>query len=60
MSQLKITLTRSPIGMVKKHQATLEALGLRRLHQSRTLTATPQVMGMVRQINYLLDIEEIG
>ena len=60
MSQVKVTLRKSPIGMVKKHRPTLEALGLRRLNQSKTFEATPQVMGMVKQLDYVLEVEEVN
>jgi len=35
---LKITLVRSPIGYSKRQKRTVEALGLRRLHQSVLVT----------------------
>ena len=31
---LKITLVKSPIGAVPEHKATVEALGLKKLHQT--------------------------
>ncbi len=59
MSTLKITLKKSCAGRLQKHKKTAEALGLRRIRQSVTLTETPQIMGMVRKISYMLDVERV-
>ncbi|MCK5540677.1 MAG: 50S ribosomal protein L30, partial [Deltaproteobacteria bacterium] len=53
MSTLKITLMRSCAGRLEKHRKTAEALGLRKIRQSVTLTDTPQIAGMVRKISYM-------
>ena len=59
MSTLKITLKRSCAGRLQKHKKTAEALGLRKIRQSVTLTETPQIAGMVRKISYLVDVERV-
>ncbi len=59
MSTLKITLKKSCAGRLEKHKKTAEALGLRKIRQSVTLTETPQITGMVRKISYLVDVEKI-
>jgi large subunit ribosomal protein L30 len=58
--QIRITLTRSPIGRKPKHRATVAALGLRRLNQSVVRPADESVMGMIRSIDYLVDVEELA
>jgi large subunit ribosomal protein L30 len=58
MSTLKITLKKSCNGRLDKHKKTVEALGLRKIHQSVTLTETPQIVGMVNKISYMLDVEK--
>ena len=57
---LKITLVRSPIGYNKRQKRTLEALGLRRLHQSVLKPDNPAIRGMVRKINHLVNFEEVA
>jgi len=42
---------------LKKHKRTLEALGLRRPHHSVIHNDTPQIRGMVAQVNYLVRVE---
>jgi ribosomal protein L30 len=56
---LKITLVRSPIGYKKYQGITAKSLGLRRLNYSVIHEATPQIVGMVNQINHLLKVEEV-
>ena len=55
---LKITQIRSKIGYKPKARATLEALGLRKIHQTVELPDIPSVRGMIQKINYLLKVEE--
>ncbi len=56
--RLKLTLMRSPAGRLDRHQACVRGLGLRRLHQTVELEDTPSIRGMVRQVSYLLKVEE--
>ena len=57
-SMLKITQIRSKIGYKPKARATLEALGLRKIHQTVELPDIPSVRGMVKKIEYLLKVEK--
>ncbi len=56
--QLKITLVRSLHGRLKKHQACVRGLGLRRMHQKVTVANTPENRGMINRINYMVEVEE--
>ena len=57
---LKITLVRSTIGEKPVVRATVESIGLRKLHQSVERPDTPDVRGMVFRAQHLLDVEEVG
>jgi len=57
-SILKITQIRSKIGYKPKARATLEALGLRKIHQTVELPDIPSVNGMIKKIEYLLKVEK--
>lgn len=57
--QLKITLTRSPIGTRPGHKASLAALGLRRIRQSVLLPDNASTRGVIHKISYLLDVETV-
>ena len=57
-SMLKITQIRSKIGYKPKARATLEALGLRKIHQTVELPDIPSVRGMIQKIDYLLKVNK--
>tara|TARA_B100000214_G_scaffold368897_1_gene341134 strand:+ start:3107 stop:3298 length:192 start_codon:yes stop_codon:yes gene_type:complete len=56
---LRITQVRSGIGYKPKAKATLEALGLKKIHQSVEHSDSPQIRGMINVIPYLLKVEEL-
>tara|TARA_B100000073_G_scaffold66741_1_gene49358 strand:- start:417 stop:614 length:198 start_codon:yes stop_codon:yes gene_type:complete len=56
---LRITQIKSGIGYKPKAKATLQALGLRKMHHTVVHGDNPQVRGMVRVIDYLLKVEEL-
>ena len=60
MKKLRITQIKSGIDRPTRQKRTLEALGLKRMHQSVEKDATPQILGMVNKISHLLKVEEIG
>ena len=57
--KLKITLVKSRFVRIKKHKASLAGLGLRKINQVIELDATPENLGMVNQVRYLLEVEEV-
>ena len=58
MAKIKITLTKSPIGAQPKQRKTVEALGLRKMHQTVELEDTPQVRGAVAKVAHLVTVSE--
>jgi len=56
--KLKITQVKSLIRRPKKQKLTMEALGIRRMHQTVVHDDTPQVRGMVSTVRHLVDVEE--
>jgi large subunit ribosomal protein L30 len=55
-NQITVKLKRSVIGCTDKQKATIKGLGLRKLHQSKTLENTPAVRGMVKAMIQWLEI----
>jgi large subunit ribosomal protein L30 len=53
-----VKLVRSPIGTRADHRATVRGLGLRRLNSQRTLEDTPAVRGMIKKVDYLVQVVE--
>ena len=58
-NKIRIKLVKSRFGRLKKHAASLSGLGLRKINQEVVVDATPQNMGMVNQVRYLLEVEEV-
>lgn len=58
-NKLKITLVKSTIGAIPKHRATVEALGLKKLHKTVEMPDNAAVRGMVDQVKHLVKVEEI-
>lgn len=56
--QIKVTLTRSPIGFQPRHRECVRGLGLKKMHQTVTLEDTPAVRGMINRIDYMVRVEE--
>tara|TARA_B100001113_G_scaffold242952_1_gene199876 strand:- start:1185 stop:1367 length:183 start_codon:yes stop_codon:yes gene_type:complete len=59
MSKIKVTQIKSLIGRKKNHRLSVKGLGLRKIGDSKVLEDTPSVRGMVSQVDYLLNIEEV-
>jgi len=55
---LKITLVKSPITCIPKQRATVEALGLHKLHQTVELPDNGAVRGMIFRVSHLVKVEE--
>ena len=54
--KLRITLTRSLIGLSPKQEGTVKALGLRRMHQTVMHEDTPQVRAMIAKVPHMLEV----
>jgi large subunit ribosomal protein L30 len=53
-----VVLRKSPIGEKPKVRATVDGLGLRKLHQSKELPDTPSVRGMIHKVRHLVEVKE--
>ena len=58
-NKVRIKLVKSRFGRLKKHAASLSGLGLRKINQELVIDATPENKGMVNQVRYLLEVEEV-
>ena len=56
---LRITQVKSKIGYKPRAKATLAALGLRKMQQVVEHQDSPQIRGMIKNIPYLLKVEEL-
>jgi len=56
--RLRVTLVRSTNNTIGKHRETVRGLGLRRMHHTVELEDTPAIRGMIRKVDYLVQVEE--
>ncbi|HEU4370384.1 MAG TPA: 50S ribosomal protein L30 [Methylomirabilota bacterium] len=54
--KLKIALRKSLIGLSPKQEATVKALGLRRMRQTVTHEDTPTIRGMIAKVPHVLEV----
>ncbi|AEV34032.1 50S ribosomal protein L30 [Owenweeksia hongkongensis] len=59
MATIKIKQVRSKINRPEVQKRTMAALGLRKMNQVVEHEATPQVLGMVRKVSHLIEVEEV-
>ena len=59
INKVRIKLVKSRFGRIKKHAASLSGLGLRKINQEVVIDATPENMGMVNQVKYLLEVKDV-
>ncbi|MGI8827467.1 MAG: 50S ribosomal protein L30 [Chloroflexota bacterium] len=57
--QLEVTYTRSGIGHSERQRRTLEALGLRKLHDTVRHHDQPSIRGMISRVHHLVNWCEV-
>ena len=60
METLRVTLKKSLIGRLPKQRRTVAALGLGRVGSSVEQKATPGVLGMIRAVSHLVEVESLS
>lgn len=55
---IKVTLTRSVIGEKPKTRATVEGLGLKRIHQTVEQVDSSSLRGMLAKVSHLVEVDE--
>jgi len=56
MATIKIKQVRSTIKRPAIQKATIKALGLKKINQVVEKEATPQILGMVRKVQHLVQV----
>ncbi|WP_166039545.1 50S ribosomal protein L30 [Sphingosinicella sp. YJ22] len=57
MAKVKITQTGSPIRRDPSQRKTLIGLGLNKRHRTVELEDTPEVRGMIRKVQHMVQVE---
>lgn len=59
MGQIKVTQVRSATSRGKKQRGTMRALGIKRMGDSVVHDDKPEIRGMIRAVEHLVEIEEL-
>jgi large subunit ribosomal protein L30 len=59
MARLKITQVKSVIDRPERQKRTMQALGLRKMHQSVEHEASAQIEGMIAKVRHLIKVESV-
>jgi len=60
LPRIRIKLVKSLIGRSDRQQATVKGLGLHKINSEVIREKSPEVLGMIRKIDFLLQVEEVG
>jgi len=58
MATIKIKQVRSAIKRPARQKRTIQALGFSRLNQIIEKEATPQILGMIKKVEHLIEVVE--
>ncbi|HPW89687.1 MAG: 50S ribosomal protein L30 [Kaistella sp.] len=58
MAKIQVKQVKSAIGRTKTQKRTLEALGLKKLHQIVEHDDSPAILGMVRAVSHLVEVQK--
>jgi large subunit ribosomal protein L30 len=59
MAKLKVTQVRSATTRGAKQRGTIRALGLKRIGDSVVQEDRPEIRGMIRAVEHLIEVEEM-
>ena len=55
--KIKVTLIKSLSGRLQSHKECAHGLGIRRINKAVTVEETPENIGMINKIDYMLKVE---
>ena len=58
MTEIKVTLKKSPIGRADYFSKVLKGLQLTKLNKTVTLKDTPEIRGMINKVQHMVVVEE--
>jgi large subunit ribosomal protein L30 len=57
-ARIRVRLRGSEIGATERQRQTIRGLGLRNIGDARVLGKTPAVVGMIRKVAHLVEVED--
>jgi large subunit ribosomal protein L30 len=59
VSKIEICLRKGTAGSTGRQKANLEALGLRKMNQTVIHDDSPQILGMVKKVEHLVEVKKV-
>ena len=59
MAQVKVTLVKSTIACLPKQKATVAALGLKKINQSKVFIYFDTLQGQLKVVSHLVKVENV-
>ena len=59
-SHIRVRMRGSEIGSTERQRQTIRGLGLRRIGDERLLVKTAAVLGMIRKVAHLVEVEDVN
>jgi large subunit ribosomal protein L30 len=59
MAAIKVKLIKGLAGVPASHRTTVEGMGLKKTNSTKILPDTPQTMGMIGKVSYLVEWERV-
>lgn len=60
MKKVRIKQVKSGIDRSERQKLTLQALGLNKINATKEVEATPQILGMIRKVDHLIEVTELA
>ena len=60
MSKIKVKLIKSIAGQISKNKKTVKALGLKKIGDEKTFEKNDAIMGMIKKVSYMLEVNEMN
>ena len=60
MAKVRIKQVKSGIDRSERQKLTLQALGLNKINATKEVEATPQILGMIKKVDHLIEVEELA
>ena len=58
-NQVKVTLVKSTIACLPKQKAVMQALGLKKINQSKVFTDSNSLQGQLALVSHLVKVEKV-
>jgi len=58
-NQIKVTLIKSPIACLPAQRATVQALGFKKIHQTKIFTDCAALQGQLNTVVHMIKVEKV-